>query len=128
MYEVKKVQSELNEAIKTIKTLKNQLNEINLLNAKLLYVNKVFKSRNLSESQKAKVISSLDKAENTKEAKLVYESLIAGLNKNDSSVKKQNIRENLGFASKAAGVARSKSTPIVEDETIKRFQKLANIN
>ena len=59
--------AELNEAINVIKTLKSELNEVNLLNAKLLYVNKLFRNKNLTETQKVKVINSFDKAESVKE-------------------------------------------------------------
>ncbi len=55
---------DLEEAYSTIETLKSELNEINLLNAKLLYTNKIFKSKTLNESQKVKVLSSFDKATN----------------------------------------------------------------
>ena len=41
----------MKEAIDTIQALRNELNEVNLLNAKLLYVNKIFKSKNLTESK-----------------------------------------------------------------------------
>jgi hypothetical protein len=60
---------ELKEAYSTIETLKSELNEINLLNAKLLYTNKIFKSKTLNESQKVKVLSSFDKAKNVGEVK-----------------------------------------------------------
>jgi len=114
---------EMNEAIRTIKTLRNELNEVNLLNAKLLYVNKIFKAKNLTESQKLKVIASFDKATTAKEAKVVYESLNATLT---TSAPKQAIKESLGFASRAAGVAPRKA--IVEsNDVIARMQKLANI-
>jgi len=113
---------ELAEAVKTIKTLQTELHEVNLLNAKLLYVNKIFKAKNLTESQKLKVIATFDKATNTKEAKMVYESLSSTL----TSKPKQTIKESLGFASKAAGVAPKQS--IVEtNDVISRMQKLANI-
>ena len=115
--------SEINEAIRTINTLRSELNEVNLLNAKLLYVNKIFKAKNLSESQKLKVIASFDKATTVKEAKVVFESLNSTLT---ASAPKQAIKESLGFASKAAGVAPRKS--IVEsNDVITRMQKLANI-
>jgi hypothetical protein len=114
---------EMNEAIRTIKTLRNELNEVNLLNAKLLYVNKIFKAKNLTESQKLKVIASFDKATTTREAKVVYESLNSTLT---TSAPKQAIKESLGFASRAAGVAPRKA--IVEsNDVIARMQKLANI-
>jgi len=120
-----KMKEELAEAYATVKTLKSELNEINLLNAKLLYTNKIFKSKNLSESQKVKVLESFDKATSVKEAKLVFETVNSGLKS-----KKTYVNENLGRASKAAGIAVKKTAkqPIVEsDEMVKRFQKLAGI-
>jgi len=117
-----KESSELREAIRTINTLRSELNEVNLLNAKLLYVNKIFKSKNLSESQKLKVIASFDKATTAKEAKVVFESL----NNTLTAAPKQAIKESIGFASRAAGVAPRKA--IVEtNDAITRMQKLANI-
>jgi hypothetical protein len=114
---------EMKEAINVINTLRKELNEVNLLNAKLLYVNKIFKSKNLSESQKLNVIASFDKATTPKEAKMVYESLETTLN---TAKKKSPIKESLGFASKAAGIAPKKQ--IVEsNDIISRMQKLANI-
>ena len=64
----KKEKSEMKEAIPTIQALHNELNEVTLLNAKLLYVNKIFKSKNLTESQKVHVIASFDKATNVRES------------------------------------------------------------
>ena len=114
--------SELEEAIETITTLRNDLNEVNLLNAKLLYVNKIFKAKNLTESQKVKVIASFDKATNVKEAKVVFESLQSAL----TAAPKKAIKESLGFASKAAGMAPNK-TIVESNDVISRMQKLANI-
>jgi hypothetical protein len=115
--------SEMKEAIRTIHTLRNELNEVNLLNAKLLYVNKIFKSKNLNESQKVKVIASFDRATTPKEAKIVYESLSTSL----TSKPKQAIRESLGFASKATGIAPKKQMIVESNDFIARMQKLANI-
>ena len=116
------VDEELSEAIQTINTLRSELNEVNLLNAKLLYVNKIFKAKNLTESQKVKVIASFDKATNVKEAKVVFESLQSAL----TAAPKKQIKESLGFASKAAGVAPNK-TIVESNDVISRMQKLANI-
>jgi len=113
---------DLAEAIETINTLRTELNETNLLNAKLLYVNKIFKAKNLTESQKLKVIASFDKATNVKEAKVVFESLQSAL----TAAPKKAIKESLGFASKAAGVAPNK-TIVESNDVITRMQKLANI-
>jgi hypothetical protein len=116
---------DLDEAINTINTLRSELQEVNLLNAKLLYVNKIFKAKNLTESQKVKVIASFDKATTAKEAKIVFESLESTLTAVTSNVKSQ-IKESLGFASKAAGMAPKKQIVEVND-SITRMQQLAGI-
>lgn len=114
---------EMDEAINTIKILRKELNEQNLLNAKLLYVNKLFKAKNLTETQKIQVITSFDKARTITEAKTIFETLKGNLN---TVAKKTTIRESLGFASKASGIAPKKQ--IVEsNDVITRMQKLANI-
>ena len=116
---------ELNEALDTIETLRTELSEVNLLNAKLLYVNKVFKSNDLSESQKVNVIAAFDKAETVKEVKLVYETVADNV-----VAKKANIKEhkNLGQASKATGTTASKPEVIAEvSDAVLRMQKLAGI-
>jgi hypothetical protein len=120
--EEKDEKDEMKEAIDTINTLRNELNETNLLNAKLLYVNKIFKAKNLTESQKLKVIASFDKATNVKEAKIVFESLSNAI----ATPAKKAIKESLGFASKAAGVAPNR-TIVESNDVISRMQKLANI-
>jgi len=123
MEETKKDKKDLEEAIETIKVLQSELNEVNLLNAKLLYTNKIFKAKSLSEAQKVKVLQSIDKAANVKEAKNIYETLNEALN---SKTVKSSIKESVGFASKAVGVAPSQ--PIVEsDAAIRRMQQLAGI-
>lgn len=117
-------ENELEEAMNTIAALRADLNEVNLLNAKLLYVNKLFKAKNLTESQKVKVINAFDRAETVREAKNVYETLTESLT---VTAAKSQIKESLSFASKAAGVAPNRQ-PIVEgDDFVKRMQHLAGI-
>ena len=114
---------ELEEAMNTIATLRSELNEVNLLNAKLLYVNKLFKSKNLTEAQKVKVINAFDRAETVKETKNIFETLQESLS---VAPAKNSIKESLSYASKAAGVADRK--PIVENnDFVARMQKLAGI-
>lgn len=116
--------TELENAYTTINTLRSELNEINLLNAKLLYTNKIFKAKTLNEEQKVKVLSSFDKATTVKEVKLVYSTLNEGL-----KVKNTPNRENLGRASKATNtpVVNTKQ-PIVESNAVfDRMRKLAGL-
>ena len=120
---VGEVKKELNEAIKTIKALKNELNEINLFNAKLMFVNKIFKARNLSESQKTKVVSAFDRATSVKEVENTFKTLSESIS---AAPKKSSLKESVGFASKAMGNAPAR--PIVEaDAFVSRWQQLAGI-
>ena len=117
-----KVEKELEEAYSTVKILKSELNEINLLNAKLLYTNKIFRSKSLTESQKIKVLTAFDKAKTKKEAQLVYETLTEGLK---VSITKTSIKESLGSASKSLGSAIKK--PIIENDAFARMRELAGL-
>ena len=113
---------ELEEAYSTIETLRNELNEVNLLNAKLLYTNKIFKAKTLTESQKLNVLSMFDKATNVSEVKLVFETLSEGL-----KTKSTPIKENLGSASKIIGTTTPKQPIVESNDMVARFQKLAGI-
>jgi hypothetical protein len=94
-----------------------------LLNAKLLYTNKIFKAKSLTESEKVKVLGAFDKAATIKETKLVFETLNEGL-----KTKKNTIRESLGSASKATGNFKNTKNPIIKtDPMVARFQKLAGL-
>ena len=122
----RRMNEELTLALEAVETLRSELNEVNLLNAKLLYVNKIFNARNLNESQKLKVVKAFDKAESAKEAKLVYESLSETFTASAKAGKTQ-LKESLGFASKPAGMAPGKAPIVENDAWISRMQKLANI-
>ena len=121
--DVKKMKEELGEAYSTIESLKAELNEINVLNAKLLYTNKIFRNKSLTESQKIKVLTAFDKATTKKEVELVYETLQEGLKV--STVTKSTIKESLGSASKALGGATAK--PIIENDAFARMRELAGL-
>ena len=112
------------EAIDEINALKVEVNEVNLLNAKLLYTNKIFKAKNLSEGKKVKVLKAFDKATTVKEAKVIFETLNEGLS---SKMTKTSINEVKGSASKAMGMAPTAKQPIVENAAFARMQKLAGI-
>jgi hypothetical protein len=119
-HDKEKVEDELEEANSTIEELRHSLQEVNLLNAKYLYMNKLFKSKTLTESQKVKVINALDRATSVTEVKNTFETL------KESFESKKQLKESIGFASQAAGVAPKQ--PIIEqDNMMSRWQKLAGI-
>ena len=120
MEEAKKMKDELDEAYAAIETLRSELQEINLLNAKLLYTNKIFRNKSLTESQKVKVLAAFDKAKNKQEAQLIYETLLGSV----ATVAKSSIKESLGSASKALGNA---TKPIIENDAFARMRELAGL-
>jgi len=120
---LKEMKAELDEAYNALSTIKTELQEVNLFNAKLLYTNKIFKAKNLTESQKVKVLAAFDKAASVKEAKLVFETLSEGMKETKKTVNESLLR---GSASKAAGVVAKK--PILEvNDQFARWQTLAGI-
>ncbi len=115
--------SELEEYKKTVLYLKNKLSEVNLLNAKLLYTNKLFRSRNISEAQKMKVIEQFDRTTSVREVKLVYSTFA-------ESIKRKPVNESkrVSQASKPVASTKSKKPIIGENTDFKsRMKKLANI-
>jgi len=118
-------ESELKEAYAAVTELRNELNEVNLLNAKLLYTNKIFKAKNLTESEKIKVLNTFDKAETVKEVKLVFETLTESFKA--TTAKKNPIKESLGSASKTISTATPKQPIIESNEAFARMQRLAGL-
>jgi hypothetical protein len=126
--EMSKMKKELEEAYEALGKVKSEINEVNLLNSKLLYLNKVFKAKNLTESQKVKVLAAFDKATSKKEAQLVYETVMESLN-NTNPTKRPVTESVRGMASKViSGTANSTKQPIIEvNSAFERMQKLAGI-
>ena len=115
-------EDEMNE----IEELKKELQEVNLLNAKLLYTNKIFNAKNLNESQKLRVLKAFDKASSVKEAKVIFETLNEGMV--SKTTKSSMVNEIKSSASKATGFISESKNPIVEvDPMVARWQKLAGI-
>ena len=108
------------EALEEVDKLKSELKEVNLLNAKLLYSNKIFKAKNLTENKKVKVLKAFDKAKDVKEAKVIYDTLNEGLTNNSVN----NIRSS---ASSITGKAPARKPIVESDAMVARFKKLAGI-
>jgi len=127
--EVASLQAELKEAITVIKSLKGTINEVNLLNAKLLYANKLFRGYNLTNEQKVKVVENLDRTTSVREVKLVYATLSESMKFTGTERKvaaKKTVTE--GFASKAQASTAPKKEIISEsNELANRFKQLAGI-
>ena len=125
-------EAELNEAYKTIKSLQRTINEVNLLNAKLLFANKLFRAHNMTNEQKVKVIETLDRTKSVREVKLVYSTLAENFKYTSSTSKanKKSITE--GIASKVVkstkpAQAAAKQVIAESADFSARFKQLAGI-
>jgi hypothetical protein len=123
--ELEKTKAELEETLSALAEVRVNLQEVNLLNAKLLYTNKIFRAKNLNENQKVQVLGAFDKAATVKEVKLVFETL----NNEIKTSRKSPVTESMkrGLASKSAGVAPKKEVILEADTQVLRWQKLAGI-
>ena len=118
------MEAELEEAYKTIKSLQSTINEVNLLNAKLLYTNKLFRTFDLNESQKVKVLENFDRTSSVREVKLVFSTIAENLN----VAKKKKVVVKEGYASKATKSSAPKKQIISEgNEMAARWKKLAGL-
>jgi hypothetical protein len=121
--EVSELKSDLAEHRSVIETLRGKLNEVNLLNAKLLFTNKLFRKHGLNNEQKMKVVEQFDRASNLREVKLVYSTLGESF-----GARKNEINEHKGSASKPIASTKSEKKVISESTDLRdRFKKLANL-
>ena len=125
---VNELESELEEAYKVIKSLKSTINEVNLLNAKLLYTNKLFRSYDLTNEQKHKVVETLDRTKNVREVKLVFSTLAESIKFGGTAKKVKQTKLTESFASKPVASTAPKKEIIAESNVLaERFKQLANI-
>jgi len=123
--ELEDTKDELEEAYRTVKQMQSVIQEVNLLNAKLLYTNKLFRNFDLNEGQKMKVLENFDRAANTREVKLVFSTLAESFNK---PTKKRVVKES--YASKPVATTKPKTnTPILTEgfAQAERWKKLAGL-
>jgi hypothetical protein len=127
--DAEELKADLNEAYKTIKSLQSTINEVNLLNAKLLFANKLFRAHNMTNEQKVKVIETLDRTKSVREVKLVYSTLAENFKYTSSNrIAKKSIAE--GIASKVVKSTKPSVQKQVISESVavaNRFKKLAGI-
>ena len=122
------VYSELKEYKEAVHFLKDKLHEVNILNAKLLFTNKLFKSFSLDNNQKLKVVETFDRAQTTREIKLVYSTLAEQFQDNGSIVTRKSIKESASAAVSSTKPSKEATKVISEEsEVANRFKKLAGI-
>jgi hypothetical protein len=127
------LEKELAEYRQAVKLLRGKLHEVNLLNAKLLYTNKIFRKEGLTNEQKVMVVENFDRATTVREIKMVYTVLVETLTSAAKVVKATKSPVKVvaeGFASKATPSTAPKTEApevIAENSVAKRLQQLAGI-
>jgi len=121
------MKKDLEEAYATVNQLKGILSEVNLLNAKLLYTNKLFRNFELSENQKMKVIENFDRAGNTREVKLVFTTLAESFKR--PTTKKRVVKESYASKPTATTAPAKETTQVLSEgfELANRWKKLAGL-
>ena len=121
------VQAELKEYKEAVSFLKNKLHEVNILNAKLLFTNKLFKEFALDNNQKLRVVETFDRAQSTREIKLVYSTLAEQFADN-GSIGRKSINESASSKSGSTKPSKESRKVITEEgQVADRFKKLAGI-
>lgn len=127
--EVVRLHNELRQYHSALKGIRERLNEVNLLNAKLLFTNKLFRKEGLNNDQKVRIVESFDRATTVREVKLVYAALMENIStagKTSNGSRRKVVAE--GLASKATRSTAPQSKDVIVENTVaKRLQELAGI-
>ena len=122
------VHEQLKEYKEAVVFLKDKLHEVNILNAKLLFTNKLFKEYSLNNNQKLKVVETFDRAQTTREIKLVYSTLAEQFGDNGSIARKKSINESASKPVASTKPSKESRKVITEESQVaNRFKKLAGI-
>ena len=120
-----KMAEELKEYKEAVRFLKDKLHEVNLLNAKLLFTNKIFKEFALTNNQKMKVVETFDRTQTTREIKLVYSTLAESFGDNKGVTRRVKIKESA--SAKSGSTKPSRKVITEENQVADRFKKLAGL-
>ena len=122
------LKAENKEYREAVSFLKDKLHEVNILNAKLLFTNKLFKAYSLNNNQKLKVVETFDRAQTTREIKLVYSTLAEQFGDNGSIARKKSINESASSAVSSTKPSKESRKVITEEQQVaNRFKKLAGL-
>jgi len=125
--ELDKTKAELDEYKEAVKFLKDKLHEVNILNAKLLFTNKLFKEFVLNRDQKLRVVETFDRAQTTREIKLVYSTLVESF-KDEPVIHKSKLRESASAKTDSTKPSKESKKVITEEGHVaERFRKLAGL-
>ena len=118
--------TKLNEVTGIFGELRENLAETSLMNARLLYTNKVLGDVSLNERQRTKLVESISKADSVEEAKVIYETLLSTVG---SAPKKQpkSLSEAVNKTTSTLLLSRKKEDKKYDPST-ERWKILAGLN
>lgn len=126
------LKNDLAQYKEAVAIMRERLSEVNLLNAKLLFTNRMFRKDSLNSEQKIRIIESFDRATTIREVKLVYTALVENLASaarsfvSPTASRKKVVAE--GIASKVIQSTAPKAPEvIVENAVATRLKELAGI-
>ena len=115
------LQAEIESYQSAVADLQSQLAEMSLFNAKLLYTNKLLMNSDLSQTQRAQAIETLDDAASLREVKLLFKTLTESFSKRAED---KTSSRNIGGASRPT---KSASMNLNESTEANRWALLAGI-
>jgi len=118
------LQAELTSYQSAVTDLQSQLAEMSLFNAKLLYTNKLLMNSDLSQTQRAQAIETLDDAASLREVKLLFKTLTESFSKR---VEENASSRNIGGASRPTQSASMNLNESRESNETRRWALLAGI-
>jgi len=125
---IENMAEELKEYKQAVRFLRDKLYEVNILNAKLLFTNKLFKEFALDNSQKLRVVETFDRAQSTREIKLVYSTLVESF-QDGKVIRKSKIKESASTRTGSTRPSKGSRKVITEESQVaERFKKLAGLS
>jgi hypothetical protein len=130
--ETKALQEELAEYRQAVNILRGKLNEVNLLNAKLLFTNKIFRKEGLTNEQKITIVENFDRATSVREVKMVYavlaETLTVDVKQSKVKLPRKVVAEGLASKPMKSTAPTVNTAEIISENSFtKRLQQLAGI-
>jgi len=122
------ITAELNNYKNAVTQLKEKFDAVNTSNAKLLYINRTLDCSSLNERQKKSIVESIAKAEDAKQAKVIYETLQNTVETREKTNGPKSLSEAVNRGSSLLVHSRKeKRTTTSADIFADRMQRLAGI-
>ena len=124
---------ESNQKLKeTVQNIADKFEEIKLVNSKLFYTNKTLMDDSLNERQKGNLVESINNAQTSEQAKIVYETLKSTVGNANTNKQPESLSEAVGKRSSTSLLLKARKSdekPKVNESNIfaDRMQILAGI-